>query len=89
MWAEHICDLCSLDFRIGEMRRPSGAWSRTESKEVGWEVISNDPVGTASRSGLIGWVVHVVYCGCHLHRRGGGIWGAVIVSFFRGCLHNL
>ena len=49
--------LCNLDFRIGEMRRPSGTWSSTESKEVGWEVISNAPVGMTSRSGLIGWVV--------------------------------
>ena len=52
-----IVSLCSLAFRIGKMRSPSGAWSRTESKDVGWEVITNDPVGTASRSGLIGWVV--------------------------------
>ena len=35
--------LCNLAFRIGEMRRPSGAWSSTESKEVGWEVISSPP----------------------------------------------
>jgi len=50
-----IASLCSLAFRIGEVRRPFGAWSSTESKEVGWEVITNDPVGAASRSGLIGW----------------------------------
>jgi len=31
--------LCSLAFRIGEMRRTSGAWISTESKEVGWKVI--------------------------------------------------
>ena len=49
--------LCNLAFTIGEMRRPSGAWSGIESKKMGWEVITNDPVGTASRSGLIGWVV--------------------------------
>ena len=49
-----IVSLFSLDFRIGEMRRPYGAWSSTESKKVGREVITNDPVGTASRSGLIG-----------------------------------
>ena len=48
---------CNLAFGIGEMRRPSRAWRSTESKEVGWEVITNDPVGTASRSGLIGRVV--------------------------------
>ena len=46
--------LRSLALVIMEMRRPSGAWSSTESKEVGWEVISNAPVGTVSRSGLIG-----------------------------------
>ncbi len=49
--------LCCLALRIGEMRRPSGAWSSNESKEVGWGVISNHPVGMASRSGFIGWVV--------------------------------
>jgi hypothetical protein len=49
--------LCSLALRIGDMRRPFGAWSSTESKEVGWRVISNSPVGISSRSGLIGWVV--------------------------------
>ena len=45
---------CNMALRIGEMRRPSGAWSSTESKEVGWKMISNAPVGTESRSGLIG-----------------------------------
>jgi hypothetical protein len=49
--------LCSLALRLGEIKRPSGACSSTESKEVGWDVISNAPVGTPSRSGLIGWVV--------------------------------
>ena len=46
--------LRSLALVIMEMIRPSGAWSSTESKEVRWEVISNAPVGTVSRSGLIG-----------------------------------
>ena len=49
--------LWSLYDRIGEMRRPSGTWSSTESRDVGWEVITKEPVETASRSGLIGWVV--------------------------------
>ena len=49
--------LCNLAFGIGKMRHPSGIWSSFESKEVGWEVILNAPVGTASRSGLIGRVV--------------------------------
>jgi hypothetical protein len=52
-----IVSLFSLAFWIGEMRRPSGAWSGTESKEVGWEAKKNDPVGTASRPVLIGCVV--------------------------------
>ena len=39
-----IASLFSLAFRIGEMRRPSGACNSSESKEVGWEVITNDPV---------------------------------------------
>ena len=42
-----LVSLCNLAFRIREMRRPSGAWSSTESTEAGWEVISNAPVGTA------------------------------------------
>ena len=49
--------LCNLALMIGEMKRPSRAWGITVSNEVGWEVISNAPVGTASRSELIGWVV--------------------------------
>jgi hypothetical protein len=49
--------LCNLAFRMGEMSLPSRACSNTEIKEVGWEVISNAPVGTTSRSRLIGWVV--------------------------------
>ena len=46
--------LRSIDLVIMENRRPSRAWSSTESKEVGWEVISNGSVSTVSRSGLIG-----------------------------------
>jgi hypothetical protein len=52
-----LVSFCSLDFRIGEMMHPSGAWISTELGEVGWEFITNNPVGSASRSGLIGWVV--------------------------------
>ena len=52
--------LRSLVSGIVEMRRPSGACSSTESDKVGWAVISNVHVGTASRSGLIGWVVYIV-----------------------------
>ena len=49
--------LRSLVLGTVEMRPPSGAWSSTESDEVGWAVISNVSVGTASKSGFIGWVV--------------------------------
>ncbi len=49
--------LFSLALVKGEMSRPSGACSNIESCEVGWLVISNAPVGTASKSGLIGWVL--------------------------------
>ncbi len=52
-----FASFCILAFDIGEMRRPSGTWMRTELKVVGCEVISNAPVGVASRSGLMGWVV--------------------------------
>jgi hypothetical protein len=52
-----LMSFCSLTLGIGEMKRPSGAWSSTVSREMGWEVISNAPVDMASRSGLIGWVV--------------------------------
>ena len=55
-----LASLVSLAFDIGEISRPSGACISTESKEVGWEVTSNDPVGIASSSGLMGWVVYVV-----------------------------
>ena len=49
--------LRSLGLGIVEMRRPSWPFSSTKSDEVGWAVISNVPVGTASKSGLIGWMV--------------------------------
>ena len=48
---------CSLGLEMVEMRRPSGPCSSTVSVDVGWAVSSNVPVGTASRSGLMGCVV--------------------------------
>jgi len=43
-WGRYIVvRLWSIYFRIGEMRLPSGAWSSTESRDVGWEVITKDP----------------------------------------------
>ncbi len=49
--------LRNLGLVIVEMSRPSGPCSSTISVEVGWAVISNVPVGIASRSGLMGFVV--------------------------------
>ncbi len=47
----------NLGLEIVEMRRPYGSCSSNVSDKVGWVVISNVPVGRASRSGLIGCVV--------------------------------
>ena len=49
--------LRSLGLGIVDMRSASGPCSSTKSGEVGWGEISNVPVGTASKSGLIGCVV--------------------------------
>ena len=49
--------LRSLGLVIVEMSRPSGPCSSTISVMEGWAVISNFPVGMASRSGLMGCVV--------------------------------
>ena len=50
-------NLCSLVFGMAVMRRPSGAWISTKFRDVWCAVISNVPVGAASRSGLMGCVV--------------------------------
>jgi hypothetical protein len=68
------------------MRRPFGACINIRSDEVGWAVSSNVPVGLASRSGLIGCVVYVVWRGSQPHWRCGGVGGAVLVFFFGGSL---
>jgi hypothetical protein len=78
--------LRSLSLGILEMRRPSGACSSTKSHKVGWAGISNAPVGTASKSGLIAWVVYVVWRKSHPHWRCGGVGGAVLVIFLWGNL---
>ncbi len=49
--------LRNLVLGIVEMRRPYRACSSTKADTVGWAVISNFPVCTASKSGLIGRVV--------------------------------
>ncbi len=48
----------------------------------GWCVISYAPVGMASRSGLIGFVVYVVCRGCQPSGGFGGM-GGVVRFFFR------
>ncbi len=78
--------LRNLGLGIVEMRRPSGACSSTKSDKVGWAVISNVHVNTASRSGLIGWVVYVVWRGSPPHWRCGGVGGDVLVFFSWGIL---
>ncbi len=63
-----LCSMVSFWKRVFVMvvmSRPYGAWSRISLLLVGWCVISNAPVGMASRSGLIGLVVYVVCRGCH------------------------
>ena len=42
---------------IGDIKRPPGACRSTESEHVGCWVNSKDPVSTASKSGLVGWVL--------------------------------
>ena len=78
--------LRNLSLGIVEMRRPSGACSSTKSNRVGWAVISNVPVGMTSKSGLIGWVVYVMWRGSHPHWRFGGVGGVVLVFFLWGNL---
>ena len=48
----------------------------------GWCVISYAPVGMASRSGLIGFVVNVVCRGCHSSGCFGDM-GGVVRDFLR------
>jgi hypothetical protein len=59
--------LRSLGLGIVEMRYPFRACNSTKSVDVGWAESSNVPVGKASKSGLIGWVVYVVWRGSHPH----------------------
>ncbi len=57
-WGWYVFEsLRNLGLEIVEMRRPYGSCRSTVSDELGWAVISNVPVGKASMSGLIGWVV--------------------------------
>jgi len=78
--------LRNLSLGIVEMIRPYGACSSTAYDKVRWAVISNVPMDMASKSGLIEWVVYVVWRGSHPHWRFGGVGGAVLVFFLRGNL---
>ena len=61
---------------------PSGACRRISLLFLGWRVISNDPVGTESRSEFIGLVVKVVCLGIQPLGCEGGV-GGVVRGFFR------
>ncbi len=79
----------SLSLGIVEMRCPSGTCSSTKSDEVRRAVSSNVPVGLASKSELIGWVVYTVWRGSQPHWRCGGVGGAVLVFFLLVSLLSL
>ena len=64
------------------MSLPSGACRRISLLFLGWRVISNDLVGTESRSGFISLVVKVVCLGFHPLGCVGGVEGDVR-GFFR------
>ena len=72
VWLWREFSLWRRDFVIVVSSLPSGAWRRTSLLLLGCRVISIFPVGTASRSGLIGCVVNVVCQGCH---PSGCFWG--------------
>ena len=78
--------LRSIGLGILEMRCPSGACNSTMPADVGWAVSSKVPLGKASKFGLIGWVVYVVWRGSHPHWRCGGVEGVVLVFFLWGNL---
>ena len=64
------------------MSLPSGACRRISLLFLGWRVISNDPVGTESRSRFIVLVVKVVCLGFQPLGCEGGE-GGVVRGFFR------
>ncbi len=70
-------------FVVLVMRRSFGSWSRASLILMGWRVISNAPVGVASRSGLIGVVVNVVCLGCQPSDCFGDMGGDVRVFLRR------
>ena len=89
VWLCNIFSLCRRAFVIVVISRPSGAWRRASFVLCGWCVISEVPVGVASRSGLIGFVVNVVWCGCHPSGCFGGMGGVVRVLLRAGAFEVL
>jgi len=79
VWLWRMLNFWRRVFVIVDISRPSGACRRISLLLVGWCVISNVPVGVASRSGLIGLVVNVVCRGCHPSGCFGGRGGVVRV----------
>jgi hypothetical protein len=66
VWLCSVLSFCIRAFVSFALSLPSGACSRTSSSFVGWRVVSKNPVGAVSRSGLIGLVVKMVCLGCSL-----------------------
>ena len=79
VWLWSMLSLWRRAFVIVVISLPSGAWRRASFVLVGWCVISWAPVGIASKSGLIGFVVYEVYRGCHPAGCCGGVGGEVRV----------
>ncbi len=79
VWLWSKLSLWRRAFVIVVISRPSGAWRRASFVLFGWCVISYSPVGMASRSGLIGFVVNVINRGCHPSGCFGDMGGVVRV----------
>ena len=77
VWLWSRLSFWSLGFVILVISLPSGACRRASFVLCGWCVISYFPVGIASRSGLIGFVVYVECRGCHPSGCFGGVGGVV------------
>ncbi len=86
LWLWSMMSFWRRAFAIVVMSLPSRAWRRASFVLFGWCVISYAPVGMASRSGLIGFVVNVVCRGCHPSGCFGGMGGVVRVFFRVGAL---
>ena len=77
VWLWSMLSFWRRAFVIVVIDLPSGAWRSASFVMFGWCVISYAPVGMASRSGLIGFVVNVECRGCHPSGCFGGVGGVV------------